>query len=148
MAVSGRHKTYDISTDPHRGRVRVRGAALVGMWAILFNLVAAALLGANAQANSPMFAGLGGDRIIVCTGLGAIVLDRRGNPAPQEDGGGAPMCPFCLPLMQANVLPPDEATYNLALVREASLFIPRQETVRPIPARLAGAFSPRAPPLI
>ncbi|MGD0639921.1 MAG: DUF2946 domain-containing protein [Roseiarcus sp.] len=148
MAVSGRHKTYVISTDPLRGRIRLRIIALVGLWAILFNVVAATLLGAAAQANSPMFAGLDGDRIVVCTGLGTIVLDSHGNPVRQQDGGGAPMCPFCLPLMQANVLPPDEATYNLALVREASLFIPRQETVRPIPARLAGAFSPRAPPLI
>ena len=147
MAASGRHKTYDISTDPHRGQVRLRIIALVGLSAILFNVVAATLVGAAAHANAPMFAGLG-DRIVVCTGLGAIVLDSHGNPVRREDGGGQPMCPFCLPLMQANVLPPDEATYNLAPVREASLFIPRQETVRPIPARLAGAFSPRAPPLI
>ena len=49
--------------------------------------------------------------------------------------------------MQANVLPPDEATLDVAPVREPTLFIPQQESVRPIPARLAGAFSPRAPPL-
>ncbi|MGO4871293.1 MAG: DUF2946 family protein [Roseiarcus sp.] len=148
MAVSGRHKTYDISTDPNRGRVRLRIIALVGLWAILFNLVAATLLGATAQANAPMFGDLTGDRIVVCTGLGMIVLDQHGNPVNQQDGGSQPLCPFCLPLMQANVLAPDDATLDIAPVREPSVFTPRQETLRPIPARLAGAFSPRAPPLI
>jgi hypothetical protein len=148
MAASGRDKTYDASTDANRGRVRRRIGALVGLWAILFNVVAATLLGATAQANSPMFAGLDGDRIAVCAGLGAIVVDSRGDPIRQQDGVGQPMCPFCLPLMQANVLPPGDAALDVAPVREPTQVVPRQQTVRPVLARLDGVFSPRAPPLI
>jgi len=148
MAASGRDKTYDASTDANRGRARRRIVALVGLWAILFNVVAATLLGATARANSPMFAGLDGDRIPVCAGLGAMVVDSRGDPVGRQDGVGQSMCPFCLPLMQANVLPPDEARLDIAPVREPTLVVPRQETVRPVLARLDGAFSPRAPPLI
>ena len=147
MAAAGRNKTYDISAGPDRGRRGTRVAAFLGVWAIVLNVVAATALGATAKANSPMFGGLDGDRIVVCTGLGAIVVDSHGNPVRQEDGG-QPTCPFCLPLMQGGVLPPDEATLAVAPIREPTLAMPRQETVRAVPARLPGAFSPRAPPLV
>ena len=49
MAVSVRHKTYDLATDPARGRVRARVVALLGLGLILFNVGAATLLGATAR---------------------------------------------------------------------------------------------------
>ncbi len=145
MAVSVRHKTYDLATDPARGRVRARVVALLGLGLILFNVGAATLLGATAQANSSLLDGLAGDRIVLCVSVGAVAGDGQGNSAPQGHGDG-PMCPFCLPLMQANVLPPDNAILDVAPVREPSAFIPRQERACIVPARWAGAFSPRAPP--
>lgn len=106
MILSRRHKTYDLTIDPARGRARREVVGALGAFILFFNVLAATLLGASAHAGSPMLGDLNGDRIVICTGAGMIVVDHNGKPVEQKSGEAGTLCPFCVPLMQGCAAPP------------------------------------------
>lgn len=147
MLGSARRKTYDTSTDPSRGRIRREVASALGLLVILFNLVAGTLLASSANAaNAPFLDEIFGDRIVICTGAGMIVLDAQGNPVPQ-DGTVDPMCVFCLPLVAGGA----DAPVVVALLDAPLAFEPEtwvvETHVAPRLSRLVASASPRGPPL-
>lgn len=75
MRCSARHETYDTSTDPSRGRIRRAVASALGISLILFEIVAALLLASNTDDASAVADEILGDRIVVCTGSGTVVLE-------------------------------------------------------------------------
>lgn len=141
-------RTYDTSTDPSRGRIRREIVSALGLLILCFNLVAGTLLssGANA-ANAPFLDEIFGDRIVVCTGAGMMVLDANGNPIDQN-GGVDPLCAFCLPLMQGSAdAPVVVAVLEAPLPFVAETFAVEAVAVAPA-VRLVAAASPRGPPLV
>ena len=101
MKRSARNRRYDISTCASRGRWRRNVAAFFGLWVILFNVAAAAALPSSPLASrAPFLDGALGDRIVICTGFGMVVVDHDGHPVKTPTGEPQPLCPFCLPLMQ------------------------------------------------
>lgn len=147
MIGSARRKTYDTSTDPLRGRIRREVVSALGLLVVLFNLVAGTLLSSSAgAANAPFLDEIFGDRMVICTGAGMIVLDADGNQIPQ-DGAVDPMCVFCLPLMQGSA----DAPVVLALLEAPVAFTPETWVAAILDAprlsRLVASASPRGPPL-
>jgi len=133
---------YDLSIDRARGRVRRRVMSALGGLLVLFNILAAGMAGAAAQADTlPP-----GDRIVVCTGDGMVVLDPSGKPA-QNQSAGKIACPFCLPLMQGHARAPDPV---VALAPDRSALVPTRDhqVLRPQGARHFCAARPRAPPVL
>lgn len=139
---------YDTSFDPSRGRMRRRVVSALGLFVILFNLVAGTLIASTTSgAAAPFVDEIFGDRIVVCTGAGMIVLDAQGNPV-HDDTGAQPMCVFCLPLVQGAA----DAPVVVALLEAPVAFeavTPFPETARaPIPAPISATASPRGPPRV
>ncbi|MCI4678734.1 DUF2946 family protein [Rhodoblastus acidophilus] len=148
--MSRRARTYDLAIDRARGRVRCDVAAVASALVVLFNILAAGLLGAEAQAaGSPLLTDLSGDGVVICTGAGMIVVDRNGKPI--DDPSGAPhrtLCPFCLPLMQGHAKAPDPVAAAPAPVsRQVAASRPRFNA-RPAALQYASAAQPRAPPIV
>lgn len=147
MIGSARRKTYDTSTDPLRGRIRREVVSALGLLVVFFNLVAGTLLSSGAgAADAPFLDEIFGDRIVICTGAGMIVLDADGNQIPQN-GAADPMCVFCLPLMQGSA----DAPVVLALL-DVTLTEAPETWVAATPdaprlSRLVTSASPRGPPL-
>ena len=146
MSGSARRRIYDTSTDPSRGRMRRRVVSALGLLVILFNLVAGTLIAStSSSAAAPFVDEIFGDRIVVCTGAGMIVLDAQGNPV-RDDGGAQAMCVFCLPLMQGAA----DAPVVVALLDAPLAFepvTPVPETTRtPASSPLTATASPRGPP--
>ncbi len=133
------------------GRARRGVVSWLGIVLLAFNVVAAGLLPARpADAGPAPFAqDITGDRIVVCTGTGMVVMDREGHVIDTgKDAGHPDFCVFCLPLMHVNA----QASAAPVLVAVAVPAIPAGEFApapSPVskPARLLGASSPRAPPL-
>lgn len=92
-----------------------------------------------------------GDRIVICTAGGLLVLDKDGHPIEgQSDATGGISCVFCLPLMHGAVQAP---AHSLAVL-DAPLAAEPELPSAPadiLPTRqfwLFGASSPRAPPIV
>jgi len=118
------------------------------LWLILFNVVAAAALPSSALANrAPFLDGALGDRIVICTGFGMMVVDRDGHPVKTAPGDPQPLCPFCLPLMQGAVDAPAVHSGDLDAPRiagEAALLFDATDIA--VSHRLVASASPRGPP--
>jgi hypothetical protein len=147
MSGSAQRRIYDTSIDPSRGRMRRRVVSTLGLLVILFNLVAGTLVASTSQsAAAPFLDEVFGDRIVVCTGAGMIVLDAQGNPV--HDGSVDPMCVFCLPLMQGSA----DAPTLVALLDTPQAFEPvtRGPEVAPAAKRapIVSSSSPRGPPRV
>lgn len=146
MSGTVHRQTYDTSIDPSRGRMRRRVVSALGLLVILFNLVAGTLIAStSSSAAAPFLDEIFGDRIVVCTGAGMIVLDAQGNPVHDETGA-QPMCVFCLPLMQGAA----DAPVVVALLDAPLAFdpvTPAPETpAASAPAPITATSSPRGPP--
>lgn len=145
-----RNHRYDISTGTPLGRVRRAVAAWLGLLLLTFNVVGGGALPARSAEDglAPFAQEIFGDRIVICTAAGMVVLDRNGNPVSPEGGSGhGELCAFCLPLMHGGV----NAPCVLAIVAPAAALV-RSSTIPAAssfarPARLAGTAAPRAPPL-
>lgn len=148
MNGTDRSRVYDTSTDPSRGRIRREIVSALGLLLVLFNLVAGVLLPSSANAaKSPLLEEIFGDRIVICTRAGMIVLDADGKPVSQS-GTVDPMCVFCLPLMQGSADTPVVVTNAEApLPFTTARFVP-EAAVSPILARFVASTSPRGPPLV
>jgi hypothetical protein len=135
------NRRYDLSLDPARGRRRRGFAAVSGLWIVLFNILAATLLGAAAKADA---SGLEGGKIVVCTGFGMVTLDRDGKPT--DPGAPRAICPFCLPMMQGQLDVPVAGTTPAAPIAGAVIVTSVRERIPPAPARAVRAAPARAPP--
>lgn len=144
MGTPSRRRRYDTSLTASLGAVRREVAAALGMAAILFNLIAGIALSSGARANATMLDDLLGDRIVICTAGGMLVLDRDGTPLRREMTPDQ-LCVFCLPLVSgtglaatapAPALPPPVATLHIGDVPLAVVSVPP----------LVRATSPRGPP--
>lgn len=148
MTSSARHALYDTSTDPSRGRIRRTVVSVLGLFVILFNLVAGTLLASTTETGAaPFLEEMFGDRIVVCTGAGMIVVDADGNTVPR-DGGVAPLCVYCLPLTAGAA----DAPVLVALL-EAPRVVIQDVFVDATPIVAARApidlsTAPRGPPLV
>ena len=99
MSASSERRIYDLTTDRALGRFRRDVVSALGMLIVAFNLVAGVLISSStASGLAPFLEESLGDRIVVCTGAGMIVLDAAGNPVHRDDGVDA-MCVFCLPMV-------------------------------------------------
>lgn len=101
-------RRYDLATTTALGAVRREVASALGVLVVLTNLLVAMMVAAGAPAGGAQAGGaptgidraldpFGGDRIVICTGSGLVILDRGGRPIGEEPGGAT--CPFCLPLI-------------------------------------------------
>lgn len=148
MSAPQRRMIYDTTTDPSRGRIRREVASTLGLLVILFNLVAGTLLASTAEAGTaPFLDEISGDRIVVCTGAGMIVLGPDGRPV-SDTGGVEPLCVFCLPLVAGGA----DAPVLVALVERPLAEAPRTPIVAvvtvPKSAPIVSAASPRGPPFV
>ncbi|MDK9697388.1 MAG: hypothetical protein OEL76_13455 [Siculibacillus sp.] len=148
MSGPAHRRIYDTSTGPSRGRSRRRVVSALGLLVILFNLVAGTLLATTSRsAAAPFLDEVFGDRIVVCTGAGMIVLDAQGNPI-HDEGSVDPMCVFCLPLMQGTA----DAPTVIALLEAplAGELVVRTVEAAPAPklAPAVSSSSPRGPPRV
>jgi hypothetical protein len=111
MKQTSRRKRYDFRLDRALGRARREVASALGVVLIVFNVIAGVGLGASAKADSPMFADILGDHIVICTAFGMVVVDHEGRqvsgqvPHNPPDHLG-PQCVYCLPLLQGNAVAP------------------------------------------
>jgi len=142
--------SYDTSTDPSLGLVRRKVASWLGLVLLAFNLLAGSGLTAQASENSsPAFAQeLLGDRIVVCTSAGMVVMDRDGHILDTNGANShTEFCVFCLPLMQGGIQAPVAMTFVIAPTEYQHPDLVPNQPSDPKPARLTGSASPRAPPL-
>ena len=148
MTGTTRNAVYDTSTDPSRGRFRREVASVLGLFVILFNLVAGTLLATTSQTGAaPFLEEVFGSRIVVCTGAGMIVVDADGNTVP-PDGSTAALCVYCLPLTAGSADAP-----VLVSLLEAPRVVLLGGWIEPSPIVAAGApidlsKAPRGPPLV
>jgi len=151
MTQTSRRKRYDARFDRALGRARREVASALGVLIIAFNIIAGVGLEASARADSPMFADILGDHIVICTAFGRVTVDHEGRQvsgqaphAPTDHLG--PQCVYCLPLMQGNLTAPPSQCAS----------IERQASAAPLPesasAHPPGLFRPltlraRGPPI-
>ncbi|MFD1626202.1 DUF2946 family protein [Azospirillum griseum] len=128
---------------------RRRIGASVGVWLLLVHLLALGGHPPRADApSSPLFAqDLSGDRIVICTAGGMVVIDRAtGQPVPPDaDRPHGDLCLFCLPGLQGGTDLPTVATLALPV----ATLCPPLYSDRPHPppaARPVGVAWPRGPP--
>lgn len=148
MGATRRSKTYDLAADRALGRSRREFAAWIGGLLILFNVLAAGLVGASAHVAPALSDAVSGDRIVICGGDGMIVVDRSGRPVEDQRGAGTMLCPFCLPLMQGHAKAPDPVAVAPAPADRAAAMTPVRATAPPAPAPRVCASRPRAPPIL
>jgi Protein of unknown function (DUF2946) len=106
----------DRKTTADRGATRRELACSFGLLAVLFNLFTMILLVAAPVGGGASSVSAFGDRQVICTRAGMIVVDRDGNPTP--DLPASPQhaqCIFCLPLMGGHVLVPAPADEPISL---------------------------------
>lgn len=146
MTGSARRRTYDTSTDPSRGGFRREVAAALGLFVLLFNLIAGTALAATARdGTAPFLDEIFGDRVVICSGAGMIVLDAEGNPV-RSDGGVDAMCVYCLPMVAGSA----DAPVVVALLDAPVVAAPEVSAPLLVAATtgepLVAATSPRGPP--
>jgi len=135
-------KLYDTAADPSLGRARRVVSAWAGLFLLLFNLVAGAVLPARAApaaADAP--------HLVICTAGGMAVIDRNGTPVAPDHAGENGFCGACLPFVHGAVLAPASAATPQPFVQPVPC-TPLAD-VEPVlverPLRLA---NPRAPPTV
>lgn len=122
----------------------------LGLFLLIFNVLGGGALPARAAdaGLAPFAQDLLGDRIVICTAAGMVVMDRDGNVI--DTGGNSAhtdFCVFCLPLMHGGAQAPTAQAVIVDTAAEpVADFSPTEPTFAK-PARLTGASSPRAPPL-
>ncbi|HRQ80505.1 MAG TPA: hypothetical protein PKZ97_05250 [Azospirillaceae bacterium] len=126
-------------------------AAWLGLALLTLTVFANGAMPAPAkEVTTPVEQQLFGDRIVICTPGGLIVVDQDGNPVSTDDNGQhANICVFCLPLMHAGIDAP--ATADLVPPPPVEVL-----TLQRPPAHAAflralidpGAASPRGPPTV
>lgn len=143
------HRRYDRGTEAPLGRICREVSAWLGILLLSVQVLAAAAMPARSAEDGPApFAqDILGDRIVICTPSGLVVLDRSGTPVVPSDGNGhQDLCVFCLPLMHAGaelpILP--AAVVPMAAGSSPAAAPAASPIVRS--CRLAGAATPRAPP--
>jgi hypothetical protein len=115
-----------------------------GLALLAFNLIAGALLPANAASPANQMA----QQAYICTALGRTAIGPDGKAEPGQTGHGVELCIYCLPLLQGSVDGPASA---LALqpplaVAMADPALPGTVTVSPQTRHNSAA--PRAPPVL
>jgi hypothetical protein len=151
MTQTSRRKRYDTRLDRALGRARREIASVLGVLIIVFNIVAGIGLGASAKADSPMFADVLGDHIVICTAFGMVVVDHEGRqlssqaPHTPPDHLG-PQSVYCLPLMQGNLVTPSP---QCATIEREARAAPSPESTSAQPAHLFRPLTLRArgPPI-
>lgn len=143
-------RAYDTTIDPGCGSIRRDVMSCLGIFLVLLNIVAGALLPSRQADASLSLANrlVLGDRQVICTAAGMVVIGADGTTLP-DDGGtmASELCVFCLPLVQGGKAPPtlaDLAYPTLTLV--PLRFVEAVPVEQLDPARLA--FQPRGPPTI
>lgn len=143
MEFGGIHRhAYDTETDPSLGRSRRLVSAWLGLFLLLFNVVAGGALPPR-----PTYGAITQDHVIVCTVGGMAVVDRNGTPVAPDHAGQNGFCSYCLPLMHGAAI----GTAFLSVPRPALISAPAEHSIpahAPVvasPLRLALA---RAPPLV
>ncbi len=142
-------RTYDLAIDRSRGRARRGIVVAIGALVVFFNILAAGLLGASAQAAASRLLGdSAGDGIVICTGAEMILVDHNGKPIEDKNGAAhSALCPFCLPLMQGHAKAPELAGLALAPVARRIAPSRESESASSFAARLFSSARPRAPPV-
>lgn len=148
MSASPGRRIYDLSTDRALGQIRRDVVSALGVLIVAFNLFAGHLIASSSAAGlAPYLEESFGDRIVICTGAGMIVLDAEGNPVRRDDGVDA-LCAFCLPMVGGIAdAPPPVALFDAPAIVEPALPVTDAATAFVAPARVAGATSPRGPPV-
>lgn len=147
-----RHKAYDTGVRASSGAFRRGVVAWIGLILLTFNVVAGGALPAGASGTSqPLFAqDLFGDRIVICTSTGMVVMDRDGNLVEADHGvGQTDLCVFCLPLVGGTLhVPAQTAVVAVRVVstRPAGVYGIALSAAHK-PSGLTGASSSRGPPV-
>jgi hypothetical protein len=129
---------------PGGGVGRRRWPAWLGLFVLLFNLLAAPAIGLGH--NGAFAAELDG-AMVICTSQGMLVLDADGKshpPADSSDHDG--ICVFCLPLMQGGSLAPVADMVVLPPSVTALLVEAPTSQLPPLPGIARKAHPARAPP--
>lgn len=134
------------------GRLRRDVLSWLGLVLLGMNVLTAGLFASSASQPAAAFTQeIADGRIVICTAAGMLVLDRNGQPIPDQNGmNGGVSCVFCLPLMHGGV---DAPALSLAVL-DAPLTDEPELPSAPadiLPTRhlwLYGASSPRAPPIV
>ncbi|PGH57191.1 hypothetical protein CRT60_12015 [Azospirillum palustre] len=114
---------------------------------------------ASADFTLPFAQDLLGDRIVICTSAGLVVIDRRtgeritaetapgrrSDGAPAGDGHDGAFCLFCLPLLHGNSQTPPPVECPVPASRPV-LWRPIPASSAPLPGRPSGSAWPRGPP--
>ncbi len=148
-----RRQPYSTAADPAVGRLRRGVSVWLGLLLLAFNVLAADMLAdradaATPSAQAPFAQALRGDRIIVCTAAGLVVLDRTGHPVGGNSAGHRGLCVFCLPLMQGGATAPLLLAVAAPPPARPARAVAWTAASSPIlPARPMGSVSSRGPPL-
>lgn len=139
-------------TDPNGGRVRRVVTTWLGILILSFNILGGGVAASQAGgASSPLFAQeLLGDRIVVCTAAGMVVMDLDGNVIDTNGSNAhSDFCVYCLPMLHGGFQAPSAAAEYVDF-KETDRQADYQIQPHPIAklGRLVGASSPRAPPLV
>ncbi len=155
MIRDSRKKQYSTAANPACARIRRLTAAWIGLLVLVFNIAGGGLLptrpanATQAPYTARFAAGLEGDRIIICTSSGILVMDRDGTIINTTDqAGGADLCVFCLPMLQGAAFVTVPQTIILRSNPPAPLPHPPLSTQ---PLRSAGlnlTAAPRGPPRV
>lgn len=142
MHAGMRHRPYDTASDPSRGQTRRGIVSWLGLFLLLFSLVAGGILPAQA-------APLGGDddHLIVCTAGGMAIVDRNGTPVSPDHVGENGFCGACLPFLHGAVLTPVATQAPQPVVQP----LPRALLAAAEPVLVGRAIrlaNPRAPPAV
>ncbi|WP_114861894.1 DUF2946 family protein [Azospirillum brasilense] len=135
-----------------RTGARLRAGMLCGLILLLIGQVLAAALPAPPSGRAPRFAqDLLGDRIVICTAAGLVVIDREtGAPVPADGAPGhdpaADFCQFCLPILHGKAATPVVGELPLPAVGVARCEPPPAIECRTAGRRFGAAW-PRGPPL-
>lgn len=140
MSGTLRQNRYDTAGDPSLGRMRRAVAAWVGLFLLLFNLVAGGALPAQAAGSLSS-----DDHLVVCTAGGMAVIDRNGTPVTPDHAGENGFCGACLPFCHGAVLAPTAALLPQPILQPVPRAPLADAEPANVPRPLRLAF-PRAPP--
>ncbi|MDK9720710.1 MAG: DUF2946 family protein [Rhodospirillales bacterium] len=135
------------------GRLRRDVLSWLGLVLLGMNVLTAGLFASSASqpAAAAFTQEITAGRIVICTAAGMLVLDKDGQPIPDQNGmNGGISCVFCLPLMHGGVDAPDLSLAVLDAPLAAKPELPSAPAVI-LPTRHLwhyGAPSPRAPPIV
>lgn len=132
-------------------RWRRRLAAWLGLALLTLTVFANGAMPAPAkEMTTPVEEQLFGNRIVICTPGGLMVVDRDGNPVPADNSDQhTQICVFCLPLMHAGLDIPPLADDSLTRWTATAVTLHVPVLAGSARARIElGAASPRGPPTV